>query len=180
MTRGIRTLADLYARCRHDAATGCRHWLGRCGELGAVVHIAGSTHEIGGRRAALRLAGVPVAGKWARAKACCHSFDCVAREHAIAESRLEWRRAGVAKGRFAGNVEGLIRTARAMRRLTIAQAEAIRADAAGGMSQRQLGAKYGVSQSTVGGILRGRIYRRPPAASVWAWRPASNDERRAA
>lgn len=179
MTRGIHTLADLRQRCHVDADTGCWHWRGSCGELGAMVHLSGGQRPINGRRAALILAGVPVAGKWTRAKACCHSFDCVAPGHAIAETRLEWRRAGVAKGRFGGNVEGLRRVALSQRRLTLEQAEAIRADAAG-MSQRQLGAKYGVSQSTVGGILAGRIYRRPPAASVWGWMPPANDAGRAA
>lgn len=183
MTRGIHTLADLYARCRHDEATGCRHWLGGCDYKGPRVcfRLAGVMHVAGGRRAALALAGVSVAGKWTRAKAICPSDDCVAREHAIAETRREhvrqMKKCGVFAPGAAGRAKSAVAAARC-RKLTPAQAAQVRADAAGGLSHRALAAAHGISRGTVWSLLAGYTYRPMPAASVWAW--AGNESRRAA
>lgn len=52
-------------------------------------------------------------------------------------------------------------------KLSVAQVQEARAlYAAGGISQAELGKRYGVEQTTMGAILRGKTYRAAPSSSV--------------
>ena len=185
MIRGIHTIADLRERCHVDAETGCWHWLGGCDHKGPRVsyRLDGVLLTAGGRRAGLALAGVDVTGRWTRSRACCRSDDCIAPQHSIAETRTMHTRAMKRRGVFAPTPADRARQAVRMagyRKLTQAEAEAVRADAAAGKTHRAIAAEHGIARGTVHCILIGRTYRPLPAASVWDWRPVAADERRAA
>lgn len=189
MTRGIRTLADLYARCRHDEATGCWHWQGYTDAKGPRVSFRGPDgiwQTTQGRRAGLILSGRAMAGKVAYGRTHCACADCIAPKHSAADSRAEWVRTMVKRGILApipARQRAFTQLQLSRRVMTMATAEAMRAEV--GMSQRQIADKYGVKRGVVWSALAGLTYRRPvlAAASVWTWMPperAGNDEREAA
>jgi hypothetical protein len=178
---GIRTVADLRARCRVDDDTGCWHWSMGFSQGSPRIHLAldGRNTAMRGRRAALLLArGKDVRpGLVVFARLQCRSADCVNPAHCRAGTRQqhgEWQRlsgTGRTPAKQVGAVKGW--TVRP-RRFTPEQVHRIRN---GSESVAALAREFGVAMNSIHQVRTFKTYRtvraEVPGASVFSWRPAA-------
>ncbi|WP_157266506.1 hypothetical protein [Azohydromonas aeria] len=165
----IRSLADLKAWCRVDAASGCWHWTRsrrKGDELPAVRYIdprseCDTVHN--GRRAALNLARkqpVP-ASHIAWAKAACLSLDCVNPAHAMSGTRAQrgayLRQHGLSEV-FREVFTPMLREFAARRRVITPQqaVELRRRMVEGGETAAALAREFGISRSVMSLIKLGK------------------------
>lgn len=169
--RGILCVADLKARCTVDPCTHCWHWTGATSTDG-VPRIYTVDHEravkttLSGPKAVWNIAhGCAPRPGWLVFRSCgqrlCLNPAHLAQARDKAEIGQHWRRAGYRKGTH-------LEARRAAQKLAAAAAgtvatpddvvHEIRA-LAGTMSQKALGAKFGVSRQCVNRIVLGRSHR---------------------
>lgn len=176
---GVRDLEGLRRRCKTDDAHGCWVWMGSCCRSGApAVNVVfdGKRSCMTGRRASLLLSGKKLkpTDRVFRAENCA-DHNCINPTHSVIGThsdscKADYKRNGW-KRRIAAEKAGFAR-AEKMARLTLAQVGEIRESAD---SQRKLAERYGVCESTIRNVRRGKTWRPKAAAnsSVFSWRPAA-------
>lgn len=139
-----------------EKGAGCWEWRGY-----RVATGYGQFYMDGGPVFAHRVAFMLAKGPIPEGMDVCHSCDnpsCVNPAHLWVGTRSENMRDCVAKGRLALNAPRGEKSPSA--RLTEREVAAIRS-MEGSMTQREIGARFGVAQCTVSAILRGRIWAQP-------------------
>jgi hypothetical protein len=152
-TRGLSLADRFWAKVEYDKA-GCWLWTASLSEDGYGYF---GVHEVDGwrmrkaHRIAYQLAYGPIP-EGVRVLHTCDDPRCVNPEHLFLGTQTDNMRDMAAKGR------GVYRA-----RLTAEQVRTIRARyAAGGVTQRELGAEYGLTPMGIGHIIRHQTWRNPP------------------
>lgn len=172
--QGIRSLADLQARC--EIVGSCWLWTGHrsLGKPQVSLFFDGKKRNLAGRRVALLLAGKSVDGKDVWARRCCpHPDDCIALAHSQSGTRKARGKQIAASGVLKGNprMKEVGRINAAKRRGAIGPLKAAELREISGMSLSEMARAYGCSKSAVGAIRRGEVYRVHAGGSVFTWRP---------
>lgn len=135
----------------------CWEWQGAMQACGSTPMVRIKQKTISVRRLLLQHLGVNVQGKVCTYK--CGNALCVNPEHLEAVSRKKLSKRVAESTRYAANVmrkAKLACKARTRSKLTAEQVAEIK-QAEG--TQRQIAARYGVSQATISSIMRGRTWR---------------------
>ncbi len=157
-TASIKTLDDLYQRCRVAPGDDCWHWLG--GKSGKAAKVPYTDPESGkptsaqGARAALHLRkGTRI--REARAWLTCCSEDCCNPAHATVGTTAQWGAHAKQAGRLktAAKQAAAVAAGRSRAKASFAIASAIRAMSG---TNREAGEAFGVSRQTACAIRRGQ------------------------
>lgn len=174
---GIRTVADIRARCYVDEGTGCWHWRQAISQGSPSIHFVtpqGKRCKMRGRRAALLLhRGCDLLpGHAACAAAICESLDCVNPDHCRSGTRRQvgeaHRKSGLAKAK--AKTEAARIQAERRRKLKPGQVMEIRASLE---TDAALAKRFGVSRFCIWAARKGKTHPHlpPVATSVFEWRP---------
>jgi predicted DNA-binding protein (UPF0251 family) len=182
---GVRSLADLRARCRVDDETGCWRWSLSC--LPAGVPVVWLPPDVLGRArggvvcgplAARLLGGFARPPRGSLVVAVCGTRDCVCPAHVREMTRPDFGRWIAGTGRWRGvpaRAQVNRSTGRSGSTMTLDDARAIRSAVAAGATQRAVAARFGVSRSVVWRVVHGVAWAETiTGASVFS--PAARDD----
>lgn len=179
MAHGVRTIADLQARCVIDEITGCWNWAGAYnsarGGNNPVTYLPRHERVFSCMRAALlltrfekepeKLDGLRV---WAKCwnRKCCNPEHC--RSGTTAQHGAAISKAGHQKGR-ASRILANTKSGRKKSKLSAQLVLEIRAS---GLNGTEVARKFGLKKSQAYRVLNGQVWPEvAPAASVFSWRP---------
>jgi hypothetical protein len=163
---GVRDLEDLRKRCRIDEYTNCWLWSMGCDKEDGIPRVwvtmgDGKRRVMRGRKAAIYLSTGRDLPPWHRAfpRLTCKSKTCVNPGHSRTGTLAEWGEyiAATGKGKSHAKTAANRKTSRTrLAKITLDQAREIRLS---DESTYALAAKYGIAQSAIWNIKRGRSWK---------------------